>query len=83
MEDFFKDEVETAYPGIWQKFEQGLCPTAEYLQPRLFQFKTNYWDVEEAVEQAAVLRKTAEQWAVMLAEEQVEATAPSEAPRQN
>jgi perosamine synthetase len=36
---------------------------SEYLQPRIFQFKTNYWDVDEAKAQAAILRRTVEQWA--------------------
>ena len=33
-----------------------------------FQFKTNYWDVSEAEEQARILRQTAEQWEAMQAE---------------
>jgi perosamine synthetase len=35
--------------GITQTFGRGLCPTAERIQPRLFQFKTNYWS-DEALE---------------------------------
>lgn len=38
---------------------KGLCPVAEYIQPRLLQFKTNYWDEEKGVKQAEILRKTA------------------------
>ena len=34
------------------------CANAEFLQPRLLQFKTNYYDCEKAKEQAAVLKKT-------------------------
>jgi perosamine synthetase len=30
------------YRGTPQKYEEGLCPTTESLQPRLFQFRTNY-----------------------------------------
>jgi len=30
------------YGGTPQKYEAGLCPQAERLQPRLFQFRTNY-----------------------------------------
>ena len=41
-------------------YEKGLCPVAEKLQPCLLQFKTNYWDEEDAVAQAMVLRKTIE-----------------------
>lgn len=40
------------------KYSEGLCPVAEQVQPKLLQFKTNYWDEEHAAEQAAVLRKT-------------------------
>ena len=28
-------------------YRRGLCPNAEYLQPRIFQFKTNYWEEEK------------------------------------
>ncbi len=31
---------------------------AEYLQPRLLQFKTNYWEEARAIEQAEILKKT-------------------------
>jgi len=43
-----------------QKFEQGLCPVAESLQPFLLQFKTNYMDLDEALRQADILGKTIE-----------------------
>lgn len=36
------------------------CTNAEFLQPRLLQFKTNYYTDKKAKEQAAVLRKTIE-----------------------
>lgn len=39
-------------------YEKGLCPNAENLQPRLLQFKTNYWDIENANKQIDILRKT-------------------------
>lgn len=45
-------------PGVWQKFNSDLCPTSEYLQPRMLQLKTNYWNLEEAKVQADILRKT-------------------------
>lgn len=57
MEPYFQQQV-SKMPGIWQKYEPGLCPVAEYLQPRLKQFKTDYWDLEEAHKQAAILEKT-------------------------
>ena len=31
---------------------------AEYLQKRMLQFKTNYWEPDEAERQAEILRKT-------------------------
>jgi len=40
------------------RYKTGLCPVAEKVAPRLFQFKTNYWDLAAAQEQAGILRKT-------------------------
>jgi perosamine synthetase len=40
------------------KYREGLCPVAENLQPRLMQFKTNYWDISAAHNQAEILSKT-------------------------
>ena len=48
--------------GVWQRFNQDLCPNAEYLQKRLIQLKTNYWDLDEARKQAEILRKTIEEY---------------------
>lgn len=45
-------------PGVWQKYDENCCPNAEYLQKRMIQMKTNYWDIEEAKEQANILKKT-------------------------
>ena len=39
-------------------YAKGLCPVAEKLQPKLFQFKTNYWNIEDAEQQAEILYKT-------------------------
>jgi perosamine synthetase len=39
-------------------YEKGLCPVAEMIQPQLLQFKTNYFDTDEAEAQAEILRKT-------------------------
>ena len=39
-------------------FAKGICPVAEDLQPRLLQFKTDYFDEADAVRQAEILRKT-------------------------
>lgn len=43
---------------IKREYVRGLCPIAEAVQPMLIQFKTNYWDLEEAYRQAEVLQKT-------------------------
>lgn len=40
------------------KYKPGLCPVAERIQPRLVQFKTNYWDIGRAHQQADILRRT-------------------------
>jgi perosamine synthetase len=40
------------------RYERGLCPVAEKLQPKLLQFKTNYWDTADAARQAEILGKT-------------------------
>ncbi len=41
-----------------KNYSEGCCPNAEWLQPRLFQFKTNYWDFSEAERQSEILSKT-------------------------
>lgn len=41
-------------------YEDGICPVAEALQPRLLQFKTNYYDLEVAKVKAEALVKTIE-----------------------
>jgi len=45
-------------PSIWQKYKKGLCPNAEFLQRRMIQMKTNYWNFNEAERQAEILSKT-------------------------
>jgi perosamine synthetase len=40
------------------KYEKGLCPIAEKIQPKLIQLKTNYGDREYAKRQALALEKT-------------------------
>lgn len=42
------------------KYVHGLCPVAEDIQPKLLQFKTNYWDEADVIKQAEILKKTAE-----------------------
>ena len=50
------------YTGPRIKYEKGLCPVAESLQPKLMQFKTNYRDLELAKMKAEALRKTIEKF---------------------
>lgn len=57
FEPLFLNEVQKM-SGVWQKYSHGLCPVAEYLQPRMIQLKTNYWELSEAEIQADILRKT-------------------------
>lgn len=40
------------------KFEKGLCPNAESIQPKIMQFKTNYRDLDLAELKASILEKT-------------------------
>jgi perosamine synthetase len=40
------------------KYCEGLCPVAERVQKRLLQFKTNYWNLDDAKKQADILTKT-------------------------
>ena len=51
--------------GVWQKFDSNLCPNAEFLQKRMIQLKTNYWDLDEAKQQAAILSKTIEEYLML------------------
>ena len=39
-------------------YEDGICPVAEALQPRLLAFKSNYYDLEIAKVKAEALKKT-------------------------
>jgi len=61
FEPLFLEEIQNM-PGIWQRYEKGLCPNAEYLQPRMIQLKTNYWNIEEAKQQSEILHKTLKQF---------------------
>lgn len=47
-------------PDIYKDLEypKGICPVAESIQPKLMQFKTNYRDLNLAIEKAEILRKT-------------------------
>ena len=44
----------------FDKFGEGYCPNAEYLQPRILAFRTNEWDLDESKHQADALFKTIE-----------------------
>ncbi|MDD5109220.1 MAG: DegT/DnrJ/EryC1/StrS family aminotransferase [Candidatus Omnitrophica bacterium] len=46
------------YKGKVQEYQSGLCPNAEAVQPKLFQFKTNYLDKGVARRKAQALAKT-------------------------
>ncbi len=46
------------YKGRKQEYKPGLCPVAESIQPKLMQFRTNYYNLPEAEKQADVLAKT-------------------------
>lgn len=61
FEPLFLNEIQEM-PGVHQHYAQGLCPNAEFLQPRMVQLKTNYWDLDEAKKQADILQKTITQF---------------------
>lgn len=48
--------------GVWQKYDASCCPNAEYLQKRMIQLKTNYWDINEAKHQAEILKNTIDEY---------------------
>lgn len=56
QEDLFQKQIQKIN-GVTQKYQNGLCPNAEYLQQRIKAFKTNYWNLEEAESQANILKK--------------------------
>lgn len=56
-EPYFQNDVQKM-KGIWQKYNSKLCPNAEYLQKRMIQLKTNYWDLSEARKQAQILEQS-------------------------
>jgi perosamine synthetase len=57
----FQNEIQNL-AGVWQKYNEELCPVSEFLQKRLIQFKTNYWNIEDAVEQTQILKSTINQF---------------------
>ena len=60
-EPLFQNEIQD-WSGVWQKYNKILCPISEYIQPRMIQFKTNYWDLSEAEEQGEILNKTIKEY---------------------
>lgn len=54
-EVFLREPFNTYTP---HRYDKGICPIAEKLQPRMLQFKTNYWNLKDAEKQADVLQKT-------------------------
>lgn len=56
-EPLFRNEIQN-WEGVWQLYNSDLCPIAEFLQKRMIQFKTNYWELSEAEHQAEILHKT-------------------------
>ncbi len=48
------------YSGKLQKYAPGLCPVAEEIQPKMLQFKTNYWDLEKGKQKVDSLAETIE-----------------------
>lgn len=61
LEPLFQNGLDPSHHR--QRFAPGLCQTAEWLQPRLKQFKTNYWDEERGKRQAEILHQTTQEFA--------------------
>lgn len=57
QEALFTEKIQY-FKGINQKYEKGLCPNAEFLQKRMICMKTNYWNLDEARNQANILKNT-------------------------
>jgi perosamine synthetase len=62
LEPFFQDKKllgreKFINPEYLSTYKPGLCPNAEFLQPRLVQLKTNYWQLDRAKVQAEALHK--------------------------
>ena len=60
-EPLFLNTVQN-FNGVWQDYSSSLCPAAEYIQPRIIQLKTNYWNLEEAKAQADILNNTIQEF---------------------
>ena len=39
------------------RYEKGICPNAEFVQPKIMQFKTNYRDLDVAKQKAEILKE--------------------------
>lgn len=57
FEPLFLNEIQNKQ-NVYQKYQNGLCPNAEFLQTRMIQLKTNYWNSDDSKRQAEILNKT-------------------------
>jgi perosamine synthetase len=57
-EPFYKKENLNKRQNFINLEKNNNCPNAEYLQPKLFQFKTNYMNLAIAKKQSKILYKT-------------------------
>ena len=56
QETLLKKFAETG--KTWQNYDESICPIAEFLQPRILQFKTDFWNIEDAKLEASIIEKT-------------------------
>jgi perosamine synthetase len=64
LEPLFRDRLFGARNRFIERlYTKGLCPVAEIVQPRLVQFKTNFWRRSDAEEQAEILCQTLKSFA--------------------
>ncbi len=45
-------------PEILKSYREGLCPNAEFLQPKILAFRTNEWDEAALTNQLKALTQT-------------------------
>lgn len=50
------------FAGRLPRYERGMCPVWERIQPRVIMLKTNYFDTREADRQAEILARTLERF---------------------
>lgn len=61
QEELFQNQIQHM-KGVTQNYSKELCPNAEFLQKRMICMKTNYWDINEAYNQAEILKNSLKEY---------------------